>query len=83
LHYTTGVLSTDDRDLYEDFPNYLHLDPAAPTNVEFGDKRHLVAPTKLRISERHAAATRAAAQRVIHFNEEELKALAANEEQLP
>jgi hypothetical protein len=75
LHYTTGVLSTE-RDLYDELPNILTLDVPAPTNVEFGSNRRMVAPTALRISERHARATREAARRVVQFNLTGLKALA-------
>jgi len=67
LHYTTGLLSGD-RDLHDELPNILDLDQPVPTNVDFGDKRHLVAPTSLGISPEHARATRDAARRVIDFN---------------
>jgi predicted acylesterase/phospholipase RssA len=75
LHYTTGVLSTDDHDLHDELPNILDLDLPVPTNVDFGGKHHLVAPTALRISERHAKATREAARRVIQFNLADLKSV--------
>ncbi len=67
LHYTTGLLSGE-RDLHDELPNILDLDQPVPTNVDFGDKRHLVAPTSLGISPEHARATRDAARRVIDFN---------------
>jgi len=67
LHYTTGLLS-EDRDLHDELPNILDLDKPVPTNVDFQNRSHLVAPTALRISDDHARATRDAARRVIEFN---------------
>ena len=72
LHYTTGLLS-EERDLHDELPNILDLDQPVPTNVDFNQKRHLVAPTSLGISPEHARATRNAARRVIDFNLDHLQ----------
>jgi hypothetical protein len=75
LHYTTEVRS-EDRDLHDELPNVLDLDALIPTNVEFGRRRQLVAPTALRISERRARALLHRWRRVVEFNLAELKKLA-------
>lgn len=78
LHYTTGLLS-DERDLHDELPNILDLDQPVPTNVDFKQKRRLVAPTSLGISPEHARATRDAARRVIEFNIGELRQIGADQ----
>jgi len=75
LHYTTGVLS-DGVSIHDDLPNILDLDKPVPTNVDFKDKRQLIAPTSLGISVEHARASREAARKVIDFNIDEIRRVA-------
>lgn len=78
LHYTTGLLSSD-RNLHDELPNVLDLDAPVPTNVRFGEKADLVAPTSLGISDEHARATREAARRVVEFHLAELISIASGD----